>query len=946
MELTRRAFLVASGTAVLGLSLDRLALGAPAAGSAVGAAIPDYRSWEDVFRGRWRWDRVVKGTHTRVDCIAACSWNVFVKDGLVWREEQNATYAATRPGLPDFNPRGCQKGACYSALMYEPSRIKYPLRRVGPRGSGRWERVSWDEALTDIADRIIDVATGDGPECVVYDHGTTNIDFGPPTAGEMHLAQVVGATVLDSWAGVGDMPMGAVQTWGLYNADGTSDDWFQSDYIVVWLGNPVYTRIPEAHYMLEARYRGAKLVVIAPDYNATAIHADLWLNPRPSTDAALALGLAHVIVAEERYRPDYVKEQTDLPFLVREDTGRFLRQADLPRGGRDDVFYVWDAKEDRLTEAPGTQGHGRQTLALGGVDPALAGTFRVTLADGRTVAVRPLFERLREHLAAYAPERVAGITGVRAETVRAVAREFAAAGAAMIFASWGACKHHHSDLVQRAMILLVALTGNQGRPGGGLRIGAWWALAGFERLASGFEPTVTQRVLAKMLSPRVRDYEKFLTELTRERPITPVIPWLHVHAGLDRVVTGAATVEAPGGGTVEGTVAHALDRGWIPVHPKPPKRPRIFLYSGSNPLRRWPAPQVVEEVLWPKLDLIVNVNFRTNTTGLKSDYILPAAGYYEKLGIKFTQSYVPYVVFGDEAVPPLWESKSEWEIAGLLARRLQERARERGVQPYRDAFGKTHDLARAYEEWSLHGRLEATRPDAAMAYIIENSDVLAGRTWEDARAHGALPIASTGPYAPINAICSDHRAGETVWPAEWFVKDKQPWPTLTGRQQFLLDHEWFQEIGESLPVYKPPPDPGARFPLRLTGGHTRWSVHAIWRDTALMLRLQRGEPVVYLSVPDAAARGIGDHDRVRVFNALGSFRVRAKLAPSVQPGQAVIYHAWEPFQFEGWLGSQVAVASPWKLLHLVGDYGQLHYRMYYGAPGHAPRDTRVEIERA
>ena len=70
------------------------------------------------------------------------------------------------------------------------------------------------------------------------------------------------------------MPMGAVQTWGMYNCEGTSDDWFKSDYIVVWVGNPAYTRIPEVHFMHEARYRGAKLVVIAPDYSATAVHAD------------------------------------------------------------------------------------------------------------------------------------------------------------------------------------------------------------------------------------------------------------------------------------------------------------------------------------------------------------------------------------------------------------------------------------------------------------------------------------------------------------------------------------------------------------------------------------------------------------------------------------------------------------------------------------------------
>ncbi len=142
MELTRRAFLHTAGAATLLLSLDRLAFAegaASAPASGVPPPIPPYRGWEDVYRGKWAWDKVVRSSHF-VNCWyqAHCAWDVFVKDGLVWREEQAADYPAVRPDTPDFNPRGCQKGACYSALMYEPSRLKYPLKRVGERGAGRW----------------------------------------------------------------------------------------------------------------------------------------------------------------------------------------------------------------------------------------------------------------------------------------------------------------------------------------------------------------------------------------------------------------------------------------------------------------------------------------------------------------------------------------------------------------------------------------------------------------------------------------------------------------------------------------------------------------------------------------------------------------------------------------------------------------------------------------
>jgi len=113
-----------------------------------------------------------------------------------------------------------------------------------------------------------------------------------------------------------------------------------------------------------------------------------------------------------------------------------------------------------------------------------------------------------------------------------------------------------------------------------------------------------------------------------------------------------------------------------------------------------------------------------------------------------------------------------------------------------------------------------------------------------------------------------------------------------------------------------------------------------------MLQLQRGEPVVYMSRADAKSRGIADNDRVRVFNDVGAFECVAKPAPGVQRGEVIIYHAWESFQFKDHKGQQQPIASPWKTLHLAGDYGQLHYRGLYGAPNFGPRGATVDVKRA
>ncbi|MCP5044470.1 MAG: molybdopterin-dependent oxidoreductase [bacterium] len=953
MKVSRRSFLAANavGATSLVLGLGCLREEKPKGLKGEPRVRPiEYHGSGDLWRERWKWDAVVHSSHARANCISTCSWNVFVRNGIAWREEQNAIYEASEPGVPDFNPRGCQKGACYTHLMYEPSRITHPLRRVGERGSGRFKRISWDEALDETADHMIDAAVAAGTGTIVYDHGTTNIDFGPDTVGEMRLFGGLNSTIIDSWGGVGDMPMGAVQTWGMYNVEGTSDDWFKSDFIMVWRGNPAYTRIPEVHFMHEARYRGAKLVVVAPDYNASAVHADLWLNPRVGTDAALSLAMAQVILAEGLHDVEYVREQTDLPLLVRDDTGHYLRESDVQSGGSDKSLYFWDEAGDRLTVAPGCEGDGGRSLRLGKLRPALDGTHTVELADGETVTVRPLIKRLSAHLEAnHSPDQASQVTGIGADTIRDVARDLAAAPRAMIYSSWGACKHYHSDLMQRGEILLMALTGNQGKSGGGLRVASWWPLDGFHQLSSTEDEIslgTKASVLARALLGRFgwREMEDLLVGMTPKRGNTPLMPWLYMHAGYSEIWNKREWQDPAVPRSTSEYMDEALEKGWIPIRPEPGTDPKVFIFTGPNPLRRWPSPQVARKNLWPKLDWIVDVNFKASTSGLQSDLILPAAGYYERDSLKYSQAYLPYLVMCEKAVEPLGEAKPEWEIFGLLARRVQERARERGVSIVADSVGEEVDLSTTYDRWSDDGRLHESNPRAVLDEILRRTKCTGGLGIEDSLETGLLPILEVpGNPDPLYSVATDYRRGKTLYPHARMLEDKEIWPTLSGRQQFLIDHSWYEEVGEMLPVHKDPPKAGGEKPLRLTGGHTRWSIHATWRDSELMLRLQRGEPALWMSDHDAHERGIADGDLVRVHNDNGEFEALAKLAPAVQPGQVIMYHAWEPYQFKDWKGQQEPVVAPWKALHLAGGYSQIHYRAIYGAPSHHPRGGTVEV---
>ena len=957
-QLSRRNFIIGAtaGTAAVGVGLYSLRpkdSSAPPAIAKIPAKKISYKDFSDIYREQWQWDKVVKGTHTRANCISACSWDVYVKDGIAWREEQAAIYEPPRPDVPDLNPRGCQKGACYTSLQLSEARVTHPMKRVGERGEGKWKRVSWDEALTDIADKLIDVAAEQSTESIIFDDGTTNAGYGPETAGDIRFAEAMQTTKIDSWGGVGDLPMGAIQTWGMYNCEGTADDWFRSDYIVIWVGNPITTRIPEVHFMHEARYRGAKLVVVAPDLSPSTVHADMWINIKPETDAALGLACAQVMIEEDLIDRDYVLQQTDLPMLVRKDNQRFLRHSDMKKGGRDNGVYIWDEKRKRAALAPGCEGDGEggRSRELGKLKPALSGDFEVKLADGSTVEVYTVYDRLVNQLNdEYRPEQSEQTTGINANLIRRFAREMAAAPNAMIFASWGACKHYHSDLFQRAMILLMALTGNQGKPGSGVRIAAWWGMDGLDSMVT-LDLTLGEKL--KMIPKAIRgltprDYEDVFTDISKKAPNTPLMTFLYVHGGYKELWDRDDLQDPALPQNLSHYMRESLDKDWMRIHPPEDRTPKAYIFTGVNPLRRWPASQIAREKFWPKLDLVVSVNFRMSTSSMYADYVLPVAAYYEKYGIKYGQTYLPYIITSDKATEPLGDSKSDWEVFGLLSKRVAERAVERDITTVRGFQDKPLDLSKVYEHHTSGGKYNPEDPEdpvKLMDEIFANSPSVAADSGREALQMGAVPI--VGPARPslIYANYSDYEPTDTHWPHRDFYEKQVAWPTLTGRQQFMLDHPWYMDAGEDLPVHKEPPHAASKYPLRINGGHTRWSIHAIWRDHKMLLRLQRGEPVCFMSPDDCGSRGIVDGDSVRVYNDLGACEAMVKVAATTQPGEVIMYHAWEPYQFKGWKGQQEPIAAPWKALHLAGGYSHLHYRMYYGGPSHAPRGAPCEVEK-
>lgn len=971
MATSRRNFLKLSAVGAVAVAAVSLPLWhfRKAPSSAVGDGTPPrvakkLGNWQDLYRERWSWDHVAKGSHGWLNCRSACEWDIYVKKGVVVREEQTAHYESSEPGVvPDFNPRGCNKGACYTEVMYGPSRLTSPLKRVGERGSGQWEKISWDQALDEIAHKLVDIAQKYGTDSVVQDLGP-HFDNGPTTAGRIRFFNKFGGVIPDDWAEIGDLNLGASLTFGFPHCGGSSDEWFLSDYLVVWMMNPSVTQIPDAHFLYEAKYNGAKVTVIDPIYSATATHADLWVPIAQGSDAALALCVARHIWDSNKHDEKYLQEQSDFPILVRLDTGRFLREDEVVAGGRKSVLFLHDRKTGKQVPAPGSEGlKDNPMLHLGDLDPALEGTWDVALADGKTVKVATVGTLIREHLELYSVEATAKITGLHPDMIGKFAEQFANAQRPMILSSWGSNRYFHSDLMNRAKILCLTMKGAVGKRGAGYHSTGWFSIDGFDVSAEADKAGMGGVMSLIWHSLSIGELWQVTTDIVAKRKTLMEVTRDQTQIQMDRFAcaTNSASINYNYQGIkeilgkyqdplfpkkTEEYVNESQEKNWMPVYPR--KQVKAWFTGGNNVLRRTNMTGEFIENIWNNLDLAVDVNPKITFTGMNCDYVLPGAGYYEKPGIKYPVAYIPYLHYCDAAIRPIGEAKDEWEIYYLLAEKVQKVAREQNL-PVLDGCGKREiDLKEIAELYSFGREYQAADADKVLQNILDISDCAKGMTVDGLKKTGISKYTATGAIAYQNQLYNADWKGEGVLQAmQHFTKDKWRWPTLTGRQQFYIDHPWFVGAGESLPSYKPSPKAGGDYPFQMVSCHARHSVHSVWRDTPLLLRLQRGEPVLYLNPADIKGVGIQDGDYAEVFNDLGSFQMRVKESTMVRPGIAYYFHAWEPYQFKDHKSHKWISPGLMKPMHFAGsDEGHIQWRFAIWEPGTAVQDTRAGIRKA
>ena len=336
---------------------------------------PEQRSWEDFYRNRWAHDKMVRTTHG-VNCTGSCSWNVYVKQGIVTWEMQALDYPTIDATIPNYEPRGCQRGISTSWYIYSPLRVKYPYargvlidlwrkaKRTFPddpvaawesivsdpearksyqqaRGKGGLRRVSWDEVNELIAAANLYTVKKYGPDRL--------IGFSPIPAMSM-ISYASGARFLQLMGGVAmsfydwycDLPPASPEIWGEQTDVAESADWFHSKFIATVGSNVLMTRTPDAHFLVEARHQGTKVVVFSPDFSQTSKAADEWIPINQGADGAFWMAVNHVILREFHadrtvpYFDKYQRENTDGPFLVQivKDAAGNFRPGNLLRASQ------------------------------------------------------------------------------------------------------------------------------------------------------------------------------------------------------------------------------------------------------------------------------------------------------------------------------------------------------------------------------------------------------------------------------------------------------------------------------------------------------------------------------------------------------------------------------------------------------------------------------------
>jgi anaerobic selenocysteine-containing dehydrogenase len=526
-------------------------------------------------------------------CHGGCGVLAYVKDGKLVKLEGD-------PDHPWNQGRLCARALAMTQYVEHPKRLRRPLKRMGKRGEGNWEEISWEEAFDLIEIKMKAIREDYGPESVIFSMGTGR-DIGPWIC---MLAYAFGSpNVMFALSGNAcytpriaalDTVQGdyCVFDAGQWLPDRYDDPRFEvPECMIVW-GYNIPATCPDnlfGHWIIDLMKRGTKIICIDPRLSWFACRAKHWLRLRPGTDAALAMGFLNVILNEDLYDHDFLEKWTNATHLIREDTGKLLRESDLAEGGSGQNFVVWDDAANQTA----VWDTGQVQDKTPDVRPSLSRDCEVSLADGGMVACRTVWDAFYAEVNKYPLDTVEEVTGVPAGDIAQAARFYARSKPASIH--WGVPIDMTPAVTPlcQAIAALWALTGNLDVPGGNV-------ISRFAFDAVAYALPGAEGVI------KLKSKEQDKTRIGADRygPFNKFIWRCQTDLTLEQIFTGEP---------------YPIKGLWIQTC-------NLLGGIGLDP-KKW------REAL-KKLDLVVAVDLFMNPTTQYADVVLPAASFLEKEGVR------------------------------------------------------------------------------------------------------------------------------------------------------------------------------------------------------------------------------------------------------------------------------------------------------------------------
>lgn len=749
------------------------------------------------------------------DCHSKCGVLLHVDD------DNNIVRVEGDPDHPISEGMLCTKAFSAQDIHTHPDRLKYPLKRVGERGAGEWQRITWDEAIETIADTVNENLAKYGPTSVISTQGTGR--------GSNHFHGRFQSTIGAPGFGLAPTHVCLLPnlaqthlTWGRMLHPHEACDYRYAKCVVAWGTNPIRSRQYCGLRMLDGHRNGGKLIVIDPVFRDMAAVSDLWIPVRPGVDSVIAFAVSNLIIKNKTYGEETLKTWSNAPFLVHPTMQRLLREADIDKDADStlDHYVVWNAKTgapaiwapekeafigDAIAEPTPVE---RFNGASAAVDPVLDGEFTVTMASGEEALCKTAFATYREWLEPWTPEKAAEVAWTDADKIYKMYDLCINNKPALTAAYLGACMMTTNALqTGRAITLLQLLLDPPIDAKGGLHFNKFWEFMN--------SPKITANDVVKK-DPLRLGYDKY-----------PMYTQVYGKAAWPPALWDAIIEQEP----------------W-PV--------KVIISNANDILGCYERPQRAYEALTSgNLDLFVVMDYWMTPSAELADIVLPAAHWSERVGCFDEEMYpdpCPFIM-PQKAVDPPGEAQDDWFFYREVGRRIILDGEKRDwLWPWQSS-----------EEMQVWRLKEFHHVDMTYEEAVEHGPVIVyGGPHRIEKEHEKGLVHFGTPTAKIDFYCEAMPVFGYDSPLPTFA---EPW------EGPYTQPEVFEE-----------------FPFVLTtGGRDYPFYHSAWTNIAKQ-RILEPWPYVEINQYDAQKMQLADGEWVYVESPRGRVKARARITLGIVKG--------------------------------------------------------------